>query len=621
VPSAGGHQTSDRLPITDGLRALAIIAVVVFHTFPAVAPGGFIGVDVFFVVSGFVISLRYLDGLADKSVKFSEFYARRIQRLVPAYFALVVIVTLLSYLILRPNDLLNFGRSLAAQTFYLQNVEFWIEGEYFDSALHKPLLHTWSLAVEEQFYLLFPLFVLVFRRSRRTALWVLGGAFAISLLLGFFIGPISPKTSFYLLPTRIWEFAAGIAAMLAYRKQLRVPGTDLLFAASVVAIVVASIVFGPNSNFPGLQSLLAVMATALICIVQRSPSPVLADSLTNRFSQHIGRISYSWYLWHWPVVSLPVLYLGRDLTIPESFLALIVGYLLAVLSYELLERPALRSVRLREFRTGAVLLCAFLATAFIGGSYLVITRGALDRYPPWRASLYAAAMDRPPYRCPFLARLEMYDAQVCELFGGSSGRSILLLGDSHADAMKPALERLASETGTSLFMTKQNCRAVDFGIDRNCPPAVWKQIKKDVRKLKIGKIIVISRYVPSLDINRFIAGVNRVEEAGVPVIWQMMIPSGPYFDPNRAAEGTQPKPYTRQQYIRDYRQQTEALERLSAHYGGRLTIVSPLDAICPDETKPCNFATAGKPNFSDEHHVTAVGAAQVIPLYRPFFQH
>src|SRR5512139_573123 len=160
-------QGTKRLPITDGLRAVAVIAVVLFHTFPAAVPAGYVGVDIFFAISGFVIALNYLPRLISRESSFGTFYARRIQRLVPAYLLLISVVSIAAYLILKPVDLRNFGSSLAMQAAYIQNISFWLQGDYFEDALHKPLLHTWSLAVEEQFYICFPLLVLILRRWPR----------------------------------------------------------------------------------------------------------------------------------------------------------------------------------------------------------------------------------------------------------------------------------------------------------------------------------------------------------------------------------------------------------------------------------------------------------------------
>ena len=204
----------------DGMRAIAVAAVLAFHAFPGLVPGGYIGVDIFFVISGFIITRIYYDKLITKRTSLSEFYARRIRRLMPVYLFVILFSTIGAYFVLDPPLLKNYSESLAAQVVYLQNFAFWVQGSYFAVPLSKPLLHTWSLAVEEQFYLIYAIPVLLARWWPKAALVLILLIASLSYAVGDVLAVVSPKTNFFLLPARIWEFALGfgVARLAAARR-------------------------------------------------------------------------------------------------------------------------------------------------------------------------------------------------------------------------------------------------------------------------------------------------------------------------------------------------------------------------------------------------------------------
>lgn len=289
----GQWREQSRLKVTDGLRGLAVTAVVLFHSVPSLAPGGFIGVDIFFVISGFVISLVYEQPLGSRSVTFGRFYVRRIKRLGPAYFGLVAATTVGALAVMRPHDLTNYGWSLLSQAVYMQNVAFWTIGDYFENALAKPLLHTWSLAVEEQFYLLFPFLVLAIRHRPRLRNWLLVALTLGSFLVGVAITAISPKTSFYWLPTRAWEFAVGFMVVAGYSKQPISGAIGTTFAlAGALLVLVSVFAFSSHSGMPSLQTILAVAGASAVLWSQNARGTAF---LATGPPQFFGRISYSWY--------------------------------------------------------------------------------------------------------------------------------------------------------------------------------------------------------------------------------------------------------------------------------------------------------------------------------------
>jgi peptidoglycan/LPS O-acetylase OafA/YrhL len=609
------EQTTSRLPITDGLRAVAVLAVVLFHFFPSAVPGGYIGVDLFFVISGFVIALRYLPRLASGEVRIGQFFLRRIQRLVPAYFLVLIVTSIAAYALLAPMDLKNYGESLAAQAVYLQNVAFWIQGDYFEKAQYKPLLHTWSLAVEEQFYLFFPLLILVFRRNRTVATALLALAFAASLGLGWMIADSSPKTAFYLLPTRVWEFIAGIAVAMVYARANVGRAATPLFLLGLGLIVFAIAAFDESAPFPGPQALAAVAGAALICLVQRDVGSGVARLLTNPAAQQFGRISYSWYLWHWPLVVFFYAVAERRPNLVEGSVGVLLSYLLALATYRFVERPGLDMPSLRKPGPALTLLGAFLAAALAGGIYFSMSQGALNRFPPAERALYAAELDRVPYRCPLVKRLKMRDAAICRLEEGK-GEGVLLLGDSHANRAKPVISELALAADVPLYLTKKNCKPIDYGVSRQCREAEWRHVAGDIRRYGITRIIVIAYWAPEVTAAQYEAGIRRMLETGAKVYVQKVPPNALYFDPVRRADGEVFKPYTSADYARDYAVQTETFAKLEAEFAPRLTILDPVPLLC---SGVCAFDTGGKPNYSDSNHLNSVGLARVRPMYTGIF--
>ncbi len=606
-----------RLAITDGLRAVAVLAVVLFHFFPTTFRGGYIGVDVFFVISGFVIALRYLPGLISGEKSIGEFFVRRIQRLLPAYLTLLVATAVVAYLLLPPMALLKFGQSLMAQAAYLQNVFFWNQGEYFDKAWQKPLLHTWSLAVEEQFYLFFPLLVLIFRRSWRLAAGLLIVAFCSSLALGWLVAASSPKTAFYMLPTRGWEFLFGIAVALLFDRIRFGKAALPLYLGSLALLLFAIVGFDERDPFPGPQALIAVFATGLICWVQREVPGHPAALLTNRVSQHFGQISYSWYLWHWPIVVFFAAAAGRLPNAWEGAAGVVLSYMLAVASFRFVEQPALAWAPLRQPKAALTLLGLFLGVALVAGSFMQATQGALFRFPPSQQVLYAAEMDRVPYRCPLVARLTLYNAEVCRLVDGETGPATLLIGDSHADRAKGALMDLAGAADAPFYLTKRNCRPTQYGAASNCSEAVWKQVAGDIKRFRIRKVVIVAYWTPDLTEDDYRQSIERILKTGVQVYVQKVVPNGSYFHPIRRAEGKTYPVYTVAEYDRVYGAQNRAFAALAAQYGERFQILDPVPRLCAGA---CAFETGGKPNYLDDNHVNSVGLARIRPIFAPIFR-
>lgn len=619
-----GSHADRRLPVIDGLRAFAVVAVVLFHGFPGIFGGGYIGVDIFFVISGFVIALRYLQPLIAREIRYRTFFLRRVRRLVPAYFAMLVATTGVAAWAMGPRDLINFGYSLIGQALYAQNIVFWIQGEYFDSALLKPLLHTWSLAVEEQFYLAFPLLVVALRwRPRLTiAACLLLGVAAVAA--GAVIEQVSAKTSFYWLPFRTWEFLVGIAAAALYRRgigELVKPVlANAIGIAALAGIAIAVLAFDDESGSVLTQGLLAVFATAALCLVQGRLSPGVSALFTNLVAQHLGRISYSWYLWHWPPLTFTFVLLHRALTVPEAIGLTGLGYVLGYISWRFLERGTSQAAWLSRTSPTVVLLAAFLLFGAVAGFVIVASNGLVQRYPSRMQPLLLAQMDRPDGRCPIIARLRHWQHQTCPLNDADGQGGILIIGDSHAEMQKQVLAAMGARYDVPVHLAQQNCRIIDFGVDRNCTPRVWRGIVRDMRRLGIKQVVAIALWDDQLDRAGFDAAVGRLLATGARIVLERPTPRdeslAPAFYLERQAAWGRASLHARATHDARDREHNRAITEWTAR-DPRVTALDPIPLLCPEDR--CLFAQGNQPLYSDTHHLTKAGTLLMAPVYAPFF--
>lgn len=613
------------MPVVDGLRAIAVVAVALFHGFPELVGGGFIGVDIFFVISGFVIALRYLEPMIAREVGFGTFFLRRIRRLVPPYFAMLLAVTIAAAWIMVPKDLINFGTSLAGQALYAQNIVFWLEGDYFDAALGKPLLHTWSLAVEEQFYLCFPLLVLGLRRYPRAALAACVLLSLMVLGVAAYVEQISPKTAFYWLPFRTWEFLAGIAAAALFRRGIATalprPAASAIGIVALLGILVAIFAFDGDSTSVLTQGLLAVGSTCALCLVQERLAPALAAPFINPVAQHFGRISYSWYLWHWPPLVIAFLLTGQPATGTMAMALTVLGYGLGLLSWRIFERGLSRTMWLAKPSRAVALLVAFLAFAGGTGASLIASNGFLQRYPARERPLLLAQMDRPRGRCDFVTRATHWRDQTCPVNDVTGPGGILFIGDSHVEMQKEALAALGERHGVPVFITKQNCRIIDFGVDRNCKWSVWRGIVRDIKRERISRVVADAYWPEPLDVAAYDKAVALLLTSGAPVVLQRPTPVDARLAPEFYLE--RPDAWGEDSlYPREVEQQRQrpiggAIDAWLAR-DPRVIAVDPVPVLCPG--KRCLFSREGVPLYSDTHHLTKAGAFLAGKIYAPLFR-
>ena len=354
-------------PDIDGLRAVAVLGVIIYHAFPHSLPGGFIGVDIFFVISGYLISGILYKGHNGGNFSFREFYARRIRRLFPALITLLAICLGYGWFILLPNEYRQLGKHVAAGTLFIQNIVFWQESGYFDTAANlKPLLHLWSLAVEEQFYIFFPPILLLVWRKKWPMAIILALLLATSMAANLVMSAQNRASDFFLTPYRAWEFLGG--ALLAWWHYDLGHEEDVpLYREGLSIVGIALLGFGmaflkKDQPYPGWRALLPVCGTLLIMEGGRL-SWINRRLLSNPAVVWIGLISYPLYLFHWPALSFVHIVKGEKVAAGYLWGALAAALVLTIITYYFIEKPVRYS---RSKWTIPVLVTAFLLIGAMG---------------------------------------------------------------------------------------------------------------------------------------------------------------------------------------------------------------------------------------------------------------
>jgi peptidoglycan/LPS O-acetylase OafA/YrhL len=495
----------------DGLRALAVVPVILYHAGISLFSGGFVGVDVFFVISGYLISTIILEEIGEGSFSLAHFYERRARRILPALFLVITAILPFAWLWLSPADAKDFSKSLVAVSIFASNILFWRTSGYFDSAAEiKPLIHTWSLAVEEQYYVFFPLFIILTRRwSNLRTVGVLALISVMSLAVAQYGAFRFPSAAFYLLPTRVWELLLGVFVAYYFadnhsKKHAQgVSETASLLGFFMIAYSI--FMFNDKTVFPGINALLPTVGAALIVIFATSQT-LVGKILSSKGFVAIGLVSYSAYLWHQPLLAL-----ARQRVLDEpgnAQLAVIIifSFVLAYLSWKFVERP---------FRKKGVLarkeIFAFSAVggvALVGiGLFGYATQGFVGRYDQAQRDFFFFFENSIPelnyitkqdifaeYRlqCNFYD-LDSYRsgnstmiprariADECFKKDGAHTKTAFIWGDSHAQHLYPGLTRTLPADWQILQVASSGCKPSIEGEDSNndyCVKSNWFALKQ-----------------------------------------------------------------------------------------------------------------------------------------------
>lgn len=450
-----------RNPQIQALRALAAGLVLIYHAHWL--DGGYIGVDIFYVISGFLITGLLLKEL-DRSSKISlaSFYARRTKRLLPASFLVIVATAIAGFIFLPASMRQDFGRDLIAASTYLSNFLFALwENDYQNlNATPSPFIHFWSLAVEEQFYLFWPLFIyLLFRLGGRRAIFIgVISTFTASFLFSLYLTSVAPIWSFYILPTRAWELAAG--ALLLFIPEIR-KRRSLLALLGLVAIAIGALVFNETTAFPGTAALLPVLATMALIYTRDKWPPFLSAISRSRFVQWLGAVSYPLYLWHWPLLVIPAIYLGRDLGVIERCGLLVLTAILAGVTHRYVEEP----LRNNAWTPRAVLKRASIATTasvLVGALVISAHSNSISLANGVQFSLDEVRMKPKNNGDGCHIHVRQTVSPKCEYGDLRSEQVIYLYGDSHAAQWLPALDIIGKQRGIKIVsLTKSACPSAE----------------------------------------------------------------------------------------------------------------------------------------------------------------
>ena len=323
----------------DGLRALAVLPVILFHAGFDWFSGGFIGVDVFFVISGYLITTILIKDIEDNGISTIAFYERRVRRILPALFFVMLVCIPFAWMWMLPDALENFGQSLVSTSLFSNNLLLMVTSGYWDLASeYKPLMHTWSLAVEEQFYIIFPIFLIfAWRFGKNKVLWLIIFLSLISFTLSEYGWRLNSNTNFYNSLTRAWELLAGsIAAIVAYQKGLK--NNNGLALLGLIAVLYSIFGFNEETPFPSAFTLVPVIGSVLI-ILYADNRTFTAKILSTKILVGIGLISYSLYLWHQPIFAFARIYKQNIITDFESYIYVLLSIFLAFLTWKYVETP------------------------------------------------------------------------------------------------------------------------------------------------------------------------------------------------------------------------------------------------------------------------------------------
>ena len=629
-------------PELDGLRALAIVPVVLFHSEIAAFDGGYIGVDVFFVVSGFLITGILSRALSDGSFSLKSFYERRARRILPALLVVLIATILVGLLILLPRELSELGKATAATALFLSNVFLFYNTGYFaQDAATSPLLHTWSLGVEEQFYLCYPLFLLFLHRRGISLLHGILAAGAASLALSAVTVITSPSATFYFMPTRLWELLIGGAIVLApeWNSQWSSRLREIAAAAGILLILAAALLYDVTTPFPGPSALVPCAGAALV--IWASHGTKVGALLASPPLRFVGLISYSLYLWHWPVLVYARLLSGGNLNQPEAALCIVLILLLSIWSWRFVEEP----YRGRAGRSPKTLHKAAAAIAVVCGVGLAVSPGLASRLSP-RATQLSEVPTVPRalevQGCFFWPDSKSTSVDKC-LSAGGPGPLMVAWGDSHALLIAPAVARsvpiefrLLGRASCAPFVAMVAARRGT--VDRECGKFNSSAFRAIVSNPNVKVVLLAGRWArftfPIRDddarslvspgdtsmspgenalLAEVASTVAALQRAGKVVVLMGVVPEFEQPLPSCLARASQ---FGRAEHLCRYRDQTLPSSLFSSQFSAAAAkatnalVIKPSDSLCPDGA--CRRLINGTPVTFDRNHLTPEAVSFVI---------
>jgi peptidoglycan/LPS O-acetylase OafA/YrhL len=627
-------------PDVDGLRAIAVLSVVLCHAGLGFA-GGYVGVDVFFVISGYLITSLIVKDIERGTFSLAAFWERRIRRILPALATVTVATLLAGWFLLMPDAYASLGKSVVGLALLISNVHFVRDTGYFEAAAaEKPLLHTWSLAVEEQFYLCVPVFLLLLARnarSRRAAV-LLAVALVVSLGWSIYGTHRYPVATFYLLPSRAWELFAG--ALLAFLPVSWLSGSsrckEFAAALGLACILIPCVAYDQNTRFPGLAALPPVLGTALLIWSGNASAvrlPITSRCLAWRPLVFVGLISYSLYLWHWPVFAFARSQSILPLSYSHRFALVVASVSLGAISWRYVELP-FRSRRVlasrRRLLTVTVLVFAGLLCTGLSVFY---NKGFEKRLSP-EARWFAAAGQRD---LRYWENLDVADIprNLVRFGNGDGPPELLVWGDSHAMAILPAIDSLCQETAVAACAATHTSTApvTDYFVpsehglnDRAIP--FNAAVLDYVRSERIRTVVLVaywSSYFTNAEFpSALLRTIDALQANGVTVYFMNDVPVFAFDVPKALArysmlgENLSGVRLASDEYEAANQFQTSFLPQLIER---GVHILDPIP-ILRTRTKSIDILPfdSGGSFYSDKQHLSTYGALAIKPVFAPMFQ-
>lgn len=621
VPSAHGAsgQRAFRTDI-EGLRALAILPILFNHAHVKGFAGGFVGVDVFFVISGFLITGILQRDILAGTYSISGFYRRRVLRIFPALLVALAATTLMAVVAMTPNELVKYAKSALATLFFVSNMYFYSDTGYFaQEAAVRPLLHTWSLAIEEQFYIFWPLIMAAcakFSPSRLRAVVLIIAA--VSFALSVYMVGHDMSRAFYLIPFRAWELAlGGILALWRGGIRLSLLWRNLIGLAGAAGLLYSIHFYREPIAFPGLNAALPCFCTAALIFAGQ-------DSLVGRILslaplRFLGRISYSLYLWHWPIIVYARLWLFLPATMLVIAAEIVLSVIAGWMSYRFVEQPA--SKRLSLTPVQRLLAGTFVTMLASGAAFaaVVASDGFPGRFSPAQRQI-AAVLDRDEqagYRrgtCFILDAEDQFDPRCLEKNG--SGPTIALVGDSLAAHYWPGMEAYAAKRFDLRQATMIGCRPMLYpeSDKRACARFFDDVLGNWTAKTRPDALLLSGRWTQD-DLPELEGTLAELHKRGQRVIvlgpvprYDSDLPRLLFFDPDGSDT------LARHSIDHDIWSIDSSMRKISEAHGA--AYISPLAALCPQ--RHCRVYAKGKvPLQFDSAHFTAEGSREGVSLLLP----
>ncbi len=622
-------------PDIDGLRAFAVIAVVLFHAGLG-CPGGYVGVDIFFVISGFLITSIILPQIVSSEFSLLGFWERRIRRIAPALTVTVFAVIVVAWRLYLPSDFDRVGRAVVAQSLLISNIFYWRIAAYFGPDTETlPLVHTWSLAVEEQFYILMPLLLMWLAGVRKSwiAPAIIIGALA-SFGLNLLLTPRHSFTAFYLLPTRAWELLLGsiLAAYPTWGKSSPRWLCELAGWTGLIAMSLAVAIFNRYTHFPGIAALLPCGGAATFIWSGR----VEPRNSANRFLAlfpfvAIGRVSYSFYLFHWPALVFPIYCFGAEITPAWRIGIIFAALVLSILSWLVIETPFRKRRMLLGRRALFIGAAASVIVLLSLGIAVRLGHGLPSRFDA-EALRYAAAENDNAFRNEVSA--EAADAGDFPRCGASNAPiGCLVWGDSHAMALMPVIDDICRDNGIGLIQATHSSTAPLLGFQSSGEWSLQGQSSEfndAVTRFIASKhipIVVITANWSGYATDPHFAGalsntIARLQGLGARVFVLKDVPS---------QAGNVPRQLSLSQRIgrsvdsigiplSAHRLRQQTADQLLDRIAGPTVIVLDPSHYLTDESGLCRAEFDGQPMYWDSHHLSIKGSRRLLPLFAPLLQ-